>query len=165
MNDPMLRDLVYCLHPNAGSPEYAKGVAHGLVGTLMATGMTFTESLAVLRNHVSGDLVMDMVRDALPRAWVTDWDKLIVRTPGGQKLYDEAVNDGLPMEMVSGFQTFFEKSRGGYSCFAPSLLGCVSAGQTLDSCRAHMTEAIELHLKGLREEGETVLNDEGSFLF
>lgn len=40
-----------------------------------------------------------------------------------------------------------------YSAYVPDLPGCVATGKTLDELRSRMSEAIELHLQGLREDG------------
>ena len=42
------------------------------------------------------------------------------------------------------------------AAYSPDLPGCVSTGETRDSCQSSMHEAIEFHLDGLREEGEAV---------
>lgn len=61
----------------------------------------------------------------------------------------------LPCKRVHGYDVYFEKSETGFSCFCPTLLGCVSAGDTITECKRHMKEAIELHLEGMIEDGET----------
>ncbi len=40
-----------------------------------------------------------------------------------------------------------------YSAYLPDLPGCVATGSTIGELRQRMSEAIELHLKGLREDG------------
>jgi predicted RNase H-like HicB family nuclease len=49
-----------------------------------------------------------------------------------------------------------EPTNTGFSAYSPDLPGCVSTGATRDECESNMREAIEFHLDGLREEGETV---------
>ncbi len=49
-----------------------------------------------------------------------------------------------------------EPTATGYSSYSPDLPGCVSTGATPQECEANMHEAIEFHLDGLREEGESV---------
>ena len=44
----------------------------------------------------------------------------------------------------------------GFSAYSPDLPGCVSTGATREACEANMRDAIELHIDGLREEGEPV---------
>jgi predicted RNase H-like HicB family nuclease len=43
-----------------------------------------------------------------------------------------------------------------YSAYVPDLPGCVSTGDSLDEVRANIQEAIEFHLRGMREDGETI---------
>ena len=43
--------------------------------------------------------------------------------------------------------------RDGYSAFLPSLLGCVSAGDTIDEIKALIVEAVAFHIDGMLEEG------------
>jgi predicted RNase H-like HicB family nuclease len=49
-----------------------------------------------------------------------------------------------------------EKAGGNYSAFAPDLPGCIATGGTVDETRRNMQEAIELHLRGLKEDGLSV---------
>jgi predicted RNase H-like HicB family nuclease len=44
----------------------------------------------------------------------------------------------------------------GFSAYSPDLPGCVSTGATREEVERNMQEAVELHLKGLREEGHPV---------
>ena len=46
-----------------------------------------------------------------------------------------------------------EKSETGYSAYSPDIPGCVSTGGTIDETEKNMREAIEFHIKGLRDEG------------
>lgn len=43
-----------------------------------------------------------------------------------------------------------------YSGYVPDLPGCVSTGPTREECERNLGEAIEFHLEGMREDGETV---------
>ena len=49
-----------------------------------------------------------------------------------------------------------EPTNTGFSAYSPDLPGCVSTGATRQECESNMREAMELHLDGLREEGEAV---------
>jgi predicted RNase H-like HicB family nuclease len=49
-----------------------------------------------------------------------------------------------------------EKTGTGYSAYSPDLAGCVATGSTREEVEQAMREAIELHLDGLRQAGETV---------
>lgn len=43
-----------------------------------------------------------------------------------------------------------------FSGHAPDVPGCVSAGDTLDEMNAMMREALEFHLEGILEDGDTI---------
>lgn len=45
---------------------------------------------------------------------------------------------------------------GGYSTWAPDLPGVVAAARSYDECLQLMREAVELHVEGLREDGEPI---------
>lgn len=45
---------------------------------------------------------------------------------------------------------------GSYGAWCPDLPGCVAVGETQDECITLMHEAIELHLEGMREDGEPI---------
>ena len=46
-----------------------------------------------------------------------------------------------------------EKGERNYSAYFPDLPGCVATGQTLEELKQVMREALELHLRGMREDG------------
>ena len=43
-----------------------------------------------------------------------------------------------------------------YSAYAPDLPGCVATGETLEEVKFNMREAIEFHLRGMREDGDPI---------
>lgn len=45
---------------------------------------------------------------------------------------------------------------GGYGAWCPDLPGCVALADTEDALLVEMRQAIELHLAGLREEGQPI---------
>ncbi|MDJ0927509.1 MAG: type II toxin-antitoxin system HicB family antitoxin [Gammaproteobacteria bacterium] len=49
-----------------------------------------------------------------------------------------------------------EKSQTGYGAYVPDLPGCISVGATRDEVLSLIREAIELHIEGLREDGDPV---------
>lgn len=49
-----------------------------------------------------------------------------------------------------------ESSDRNYSAYVPDLPGCIATGATLEELKAQMRIAIELHLAGLREDGEPI---------
>lgn len=44
-----------------------------------------------------------------------------------------------------------------YSAYLPDLPGCIATGKTIDELKQRMSEAIELHLRGMREDGLPIL--------
>ncbi len=46
-----------------------------------------------------------------------------------------------------------EKAEDNYCAFSPDLPGCVAAGDTPEETKQLMLEAIELHIKGLTDDG------------
>jgi predicted RNase H-like HicB family nuclease len=45
-----------------------------------------------------------------------------------------------------------ERADHNFSAYSPDLPGCVATGATIEETRARMHEAIDLHIKGLRED-------------
>jgi predicted RNase H-like HicB family nuclease len=54
------------------------------------------------------------------------------------------------------YAVIYEKTTTGYSSYAPDLPGCVAAGDTIEETEKLMQEAIELHLAGMREDGDPI---------
>jgi predicted RNase H-like HicB family nuclease len=50
------------------------------------------------------------------------------------------------------FLIIIEKADKNYSAYSPDLPGCVATGKTHDQATRNMHSAIEMHLKGLRED-------------
>lgn len=51
------------------------------------------------------------------------------------------------------YAMIIEKSDTNYSAYFPDLPGCIATGDTLDETKQRMREALELHLRGMREDG------------
>lgn len=51
------------------------------------------------------------------------------------------------------FAIVIEPAEGNYSAYVPDLPGCVATGATVQDLEAHIREAIEFHLEGMREDG------------
>lgn len=51
------------------------------------------------------------------------------------------------------YAMIIEKGERNYSAYFPDLPGCIATGKTLDEVKQRMREALELHLRGMREEG------------
>ena len=50
----------------------------------------------------------------------------------------------------------YEKSDNGWGAYAPDLPGLGVAGETLEETKQLIREAIEFHLEGMRQHGETI---------
>jgi predicted RNase H-like HicB family nuclease len=55
-----------------------------------------------------------------------------------------------------------EATSTGYSAYSPDLPGCVATGATESEVEKRMRQAIELHVAGLREQGEPVPEPQSS---
>jgi antitoxin HicB len=53
------------------------------------------------------------------------------------------------------------ESGGGYFVTVPALPGCFTRGSTIEECRERAVEAIEVHIAGLRADGEPVPEEAG----
>jgi predicted RNase H-like HicB family nuclease len=51
------------------------------------------------------------------------------------------------------FLVVLEKANGNFSAYSPDLAGCVATGATREEAEQNMHQAIEMHIKGLREDG------------
>lgn len=49
-----------------------------------------------------------------------------------------------------------EKSENNYGAWVPDLPGCVATGNTVEIVEKRIREAIELHLAGMREDGDPI---------
>jgi predicted RNase H-like HicB family nuclease len=49
-----------------------------------------------------------------------------------------------------------EQGENNLSAYVPDLPGCITTGRTVEEIESNMREAIELHLDGLREDGEPI---------
>ena len=54
------------------------------------------------------------------------------------------------------YAVIYEKGKTGYGAYVPDLPGCVAVGKTLKLVQKRIREAIELHLEGMREDGDPV---------
>jgi predicted RNase H-like HicB family nuclease len=51
------------------------------------------------------------------------------------------------------FLIVFEKTDTGYSAYLPDLPGCIATGKDKAAVENNIREAIEFHLKGIKEDG------------
>lgn len=54
------------------------------------------------------------------------------------------------------YTVMIEKGPASYGASVPDLPGCVAVGESVEEVKALIKEAIELHLEGMREDGETI---------
>ncbi|CAN5252283.1 hypothetical protein BH10ACI1_BH10ACI1_27910 [soil metagenome] len=57
--------------------------------------------------------------------------------------------------MKSKFLVVIEKGENNYSAYSPDVSGCVSTGKTVEETISNMKEALEFHLEGMLEDGES----------
>ena len=48
----------------------------------------------------------------------------------------------------------YERTGSGYSAYLPDLPGCVATGRTRKEVEKRIREAVEMHIEGLREDGQ-----------
>ncbi|MBU0518633.1 type II toxin-antitoxin system HicB family antitoxin [bacterium] len=51
------------------------------------------------------------------------------------------------------FLVVIEKANGNYSAYSPDLPGCIATGKTRQTAEKNMHQAIQLHIRGLKEDG------------
>lgn len=51
------------------------------------------------------------------------------------------------------YAILIEKGERNYSADVPDLPGCIATGKTLEEVKQRMSEAVEMHLRGMREDG------------
>jgi predicted RNase H-like HicB family nuclease len=54
------------------------------------------------------------------------------------------------------YAVVIEQGPDNLSAYVPDLPGCVTTGQTVEEIERNIREAIELHLEGMAEDGETI---------
>lgn len=57
---------------------------------------------------------------------------------------------------MTKYAVVIEKGPDNLSAYVPDLPGCITTGKTLEEIQRNIVEAIELHLEGLREDGEPI---------
>ena len=51
------------------------------------------------------------------------------------------------------YAMIIEQGERNYSGYLPDLPGCIATGKTIEELKTRMSEAIKLHLRGMREDG------------
>jgi predicted RNase H-like HicB family nuclease len=54
------------------------------------------------------------------------------------------------------YAVIIEKGKNSYGAYVPDLPGCVAIGDTAEEVKTLIQEAIEFHLEGLQEDGESI---------
>jgi predicted RNase H-like HicB family nuclease len=54
------------------------------------------------------------------------------------------------------YAVIIEKGEDGYGAYVPDLQGCIAAGDTKDEVKRLIQEAIEFHIEGLKEDGQSI---------
>jgi predicted RNase H-like HicB family nuclease len=55
--------------------------------------------------------------------------------------------------MTKRYAIVVEKAKANYSAYVPDLPGCVATGATVREAERRLRAAIEVHVRGLREDG------------
>ena len=58
---------------------------------------------------------------------------------------------------MTTYAVVLERTDNNYAAYVPDLPGCVATGRTRKEVEGRIREAIELHLDGMREDGEIPL--------
>lgn len=51
------------------------------------------------------------------------------------------------------YAMIIEKGERNYSAYLPDLPGCIATGKTVEEIRERMRKAMDMHLRGMREDG------------
>lgn len=57
---------------------------------------------------------------------------------------------------MSKYAVVIEQGANNLSAYVPDLPGCIATGRTVEEIEQNIREAIELHLEGLRKDGEPI---------
>ncbi len=58
--------------------------------------------------------------------------------------------------MSNRYAVIFEQAQNNWAAYVPDLPGCITTGATIEETKRNIREAIEGHLKALREFGDAV---------
>ena len=57
---------------------------------------------------------------------------------------------------MTRYAIVIEQGENNLSAYVPDLPGCITTGRTVEEIERNIREAIELHLDGMREDGEPI---------
>ena len=60
------------------------------------------------------------------------------------------------------FTIVIEKTPNNYASYVPDLPGCVATGSTREEVLKEIREAIEFHIEGMRQDGESIPNPQAT---
>ena len=60
------------------------------------------------------------------------------------------------------YTVVIEKTPNNYAAYVPDLPGCVATANSREELLEEIREAIEFHIEGMREDGETVLEPQAT---
>ena len=100
------------------------------------------------------------IRDIIKRIEADGWRT--VRQAGSHRQYRHPTKPG-KVTIVNGvvivmmqYLVIYEKGPTSWGAYVPDLPGCVAAGETQEEVRELIGNAIELHLRGMREDGDPI---------
>jgi predicted RNase H-like HicB family nuclease len=56
---------------------------------------------------------------------------------------------------MTTYAVIYERTERNFAAYVPDLPGCVATGSTRDEVERRIRTAIQMHLEGMREDGET----------
>jgi len=54
------------------------------------------------------------------------------------------------------YAVVIEKADSNYSAYVPDLPGCIATGKTIEEVETEIRNAIEFHLEGMKQDGQTI---------
>ena len=70
-------------------------------------------------------------------------------------------NRNPPEDLMETYLIVIGRTPTGYSGHCPDVLGCASAGKTVEAVVANMKQALELHFEGMVEDGDPIPKPRG----
>lgn len=88
-------------------------------------------------------------RDASPSPVTPETNCILVRSECSEAGWSNG-------ETMKKYAIVIERGENNLSAYVPDLPGCITTGRTVEEIERNIREAIELHLEGLREDGEPI---------
>ena len=54
------------------------------------------------------------------------------------------------------YAVVIEKAESNYSAYVPDFPGCIATGKTIEEVEIEIRNAIEFHLEGMKQDGQTI---------